>query len=72
MKYINTSQKQKKNKKNRLPSNGEYNFQIICHVINSIPLLDEAFNKAHLDTSLASIDPKLMKLHPIEGPYPGI
>ena len=29
-------------------------------------------NKAHLDTSFASIDPKIMKLHPIEGTYPRI
>ena len=28
------------------------------------------FNNAHLDTSFASIDPKIMKLHPIEGLTP--
>ena len=35
-------------------------------------LLDVEFNNAHLDTSFASIDPKIKKLRPIEGPYPGI
>ena len=54
------------------PSNGDYNFQIICHIINSITPLGEAFNIAHLDTSFASIDPKIMNLHPIEGTYLGI
>ena len=34
-------------------------------------LLCEKFINAHLDTSFASIDPKIMKLHPIEGTYPG-
>ena len=33
-------------------------------------LLCGEFNNAHLDTSFASIDPKTMKLHPIEGNYP--
>ena len=42
------------------------------HIINSITLLGEAFSYAHLDTSFASIDPKIMKLHPIEGTYPRI
>ena len=59
-------------KKVSSPSNGDYNFQIICHIINSIMLLFGEFNNAHLDTSFASIDPKIMKLHPIEGTYPGI
>ena len=54
------------------PYNGDYNFQIICRIINSIMLLCGEFNNAHLDTSSASIDPKTMKLHPIEGTYPGI
>ena len=54
------------------PSNGDYNFQIICHIINSIMLLCGEFNNVHLDTSFASIDPKTMKLHPIEGTYPKI
>ena len=39
-------------------------------------MLGVEFNNAHLDTSLVSIDPpppkKKMKLHPIEGTYPGI
>ena len=35
-------------------------------------LLGVEFNNAHLDTSFESIDPKIMKLHPIEGTYPGI
>ena len=35
-------------------------------------LLCGEFNNAHLDTSFASIDPKTMKLRPIEGTYPGI
>ena len=38
--------------------------------MNSITLLCGEFNNAHLDTSFASIDPKIMKLHPIEGTYP--
>ena len=54
------------------PSNGDYNFQIICRIINSLMLLCGEFNNAHLGTSFASIDPKTMKLHPIEGTYPGI
>ena len=35
-------------------------------------LLCGEFNNAHLDTSFASIDPKMLKLHPIEGTYPEI
>ena len=35
-------------------------------------LLGVEFINAHLDPSFASIDPKIMKLHPIEGTYPGI
>ena len=54
------------------PSNGDYNFQIIYHLINSITLLCGEFNNAHLDTSFASIDSKIMKLHPTEGTYPRI
>ena len=54
------------------PSNGDYNFQIICHIIKSITLLCREFNNAHLDTSFASIDPKILKLRPIEGTYPRI
>ena len=54
------------------PSKGDYNFQIICRIINFIMLLCREFNNAHLDTSFASIDQKTMKLHPIEGTYPGI
>ena len=64
--YINTA------KKVSSPPNGDYNFQIICHIINSIMLLCGEFNNVHLDTSFASIDPKTMKLHPIEGTYPEI
>ena len=37
---------------------GDCNFQIVCHIINSISLLGEESNNAHLDTSFASIDPK--------------
>ena len=33
-------------------------------------LLCGEFNDAHLDSSFASIDPKMMKLHPIGGTYP--
>ena len=33
-------------------------------------LLGVEFNNAHSDTSFASIDPKIMKLHPIKGTYP--
>ena len=54
------------------PSNGDYNFQITCHIINSIMLLCGEFNNAYLDTSFASIDPKMLKLRPIEGTYPEI
>ena len=49
--------------------NRDYNFQIICYIINSITLLCGEFNNAHLDTLFASIDPKIMKLHPISGTY---
>ena len=35
-------------------------------------LLCEEFNNAHLDTSFASIDQKILKLHPIQGTYPEI
>ena len=52
------------------PSNRDYNFQLVS-IIN-FSILGEAFNNAHLDTSFASIDPKIMKLYPIEGTYPGI
>ena len=40
--------------------------------MNFITLLCGEFNNAHLDTSFASIDPKILKLRPIEGTYPGI
>ena len=40
--------------------------------MNFIPLLCGEFNNAHLNTSFASIDPKILKLLPIEGTYPGI
>ena len=30
------------------------------------------FDNAHLDTSIASIDPKILKLRLIEGTYPEI
>ena len=63
----------KHSKKSKFPpSNRDYNFQTICHIINFITLLRGEFNNAQLDTSFASIDPKIMKLHPIEGTYPGI
>ena len=35
-------------------------------------LLGVESNNAHLDTSFASIDPKIKKLHQIEGTHPGI
>ena len=35
-------------------------------------LLCGEFNNAHLDTSFASIGPKILKLRPIEGTYPEI
>ena len=35
-------------------------------------LLCGEFNNAPLDTSFASIDPKILKLRPIEGTYPEI
>ena len=41
------------------PPNGDYNFQIICHIRNYITLLGVEFNNAHLDTSFPSIDPKI-------------
>ena len=53
------------------PSNGDCNFQIICQIINSFTPLGKEFNNAYLDTSFASIDPKVMELRPIEGTYPG-
>ena len=54
------------------PSNGGYNFPIICHIINFITLFGFEFNdNAHFDTSFVKIAPN-MKLHPIEGTYPGI
>ena len=56
--------------KSKFPHNEDYNLQIICNIINSLILLGEEFNNAHLDTSFASIDPKIMKLHPIEGTHP--
>ena len=34
-------------------SNGDYNFQIICHIINYITLLGVEFTNAHIDTSFA-------------------
>ena len=57
--HLNTSQKVSS------PSNRDCNFQVICYIINSIMLLGVEFNNAHLDTSFASIDPQIMKLHPI-------
>ena len=54
------------------PSNGDYNFQSISHIINSITLLCGEFNNEYLDTSFASINPKIMKLRPIDGTYTGI
>ena len=54
------------------PSNRDCNFQIICHITNSITLLGVEFNNAHSDNPFASIDPKIMKLRPIEGIYHGI
>ena len=63
----------KHSKKSKFPpSNRDFNFQIICHIISSITLLCGEFNNAHLDTSFASIDPKILKLCPIEGTYPEI
>ena len=58
--------------KNNVPPNGDYNFQIISRIINSITLMGEEFNNVHLDTSFASIDQKIMKQHPIERTYPRI
>ena len=54
------------------PSNRDHNFQIICHIMNFITLLCGEFNNAHSDTSFASIDPKILKLSPIERTYPEI
>ena len=48
------------------------NFQIICDAINSTILLSAELNIGHLDTTFASIDPKIMKLHFIRGTYRGI
>ena len=55
----------KHSKKSKFPpSNGDYNFQIICHIINFIILLCGEFNNAHLDTSFASIDPQNIETTP--------
>ena len=39
---------------------------------SGVSLLGEEFNNAHLDTSFALTDPKIMKLHPTEATYPRI
>ena len=66
--YINTPKKVS----SPPPSNRDYNFQIICYIVNFITLLCGEFNNAHLDTSFASIDPKILKLRLIEETYPEI
>ena len=46
------------------PFNGDSNFLIIFHIINFITLPDAEYNNAYLNTSIATVNQELMKLHP--------